>query len=115
MNIQEAKQEIKNALRTYFRRDETGRYVFPAACQRPLLLMGPPGIGKTAAQHTGSGSKKYTLINQKHLPEKILKIPLTFRQERRLYSCKQTQGAVRKSIPFQTRLPPTGARRRPWR
>ncbi len=40
MNIQDAKQEIKNALRAY--------RLLPTVHQRPLLLMGPPGIGKTA-------------------------------------------------------------------
>lgn len=48
MNIQEAKQEITNALRVYFQKDETGSFLFPPVRQRPILLMGPPGIGKTA-------------------------------------------------------------------
>ena len=48
MNIQEAKQEIKNTLRAYLHKDQAGRYIMPAVHQRPLLLMGPPGIGKTA-------------------------------------------------------------------
>lgn len=78
MNIQEAKQEIKNALRTYFRRDEAGRYVFPAACQRPLLLMGPPGIGKTAvvaqaAAEAGVGSVSYTMTH--HTRQSAIGLP----------------------------------------
>lgn len=48
MNIQEAKTEIANSLRVYLRKDDAGRYVFPTVRQRPILLMGPPGIGKTA-------------------------------------------------------------------
>ena len=48
MNIQEAKQEIENTLRAYLRKDEGGNYLFPTVRQRPILLMGPPGIGKTA-------------------------------------------------------------------
>lgn len=48
MNIQEAKQEITNALRVYLQKNETGSYLFSTVRQRPILLMGPPGIGKTA-------------------------------------------------------------------
>ncbi len=48
MNIREAKQEIVDTVRTYLEKDETGSYEIPVEKQRPLLLMGPPGIGKTA-------------------------------------------------------------------
>ena len=48
MNIKEAKQEIKNAMTAYFTKNEFGEYVIPASRQRPVFLMGPPGIGKTA-------------------------------------------------------------------
>ena len=47
MNIKQAKQEIKNTLRAYLARDEFGQYRIPVMRQRPILLMGPPGIGKT--------------------------------------------------------------------
>ena len=48
MNIQEAKTEICNTLRAYLAKDENGYYTYPLIRQRPLLLIGPPGIGKTA-------------------------------------------------------------------
>lgn len=48
MNIKEAKEEIKHTLLAYNRKDAAGRYTFPRLRQRPILLMGPPGIGKTA-------------------------------------------------------------------
>lgn len=48
MNILQAKEEIRNTLRAYLRRDEEGNYLYPTVRQRPLLLMGPPGVGKTA-------------------------------------------------------------------
>ena len=48
MNIIEAKQEIINTIRAYLMKDETGAYRIPVEKQRPMLLMGPPGIGKTA-------------------------------------------------------------------
>ena len=48
LDIRQAKQEIANTLRAYHRRDEQGNWLFPRLRQRPILLMGPPGIGKTA-------------------------------------------------------------------
>ena len=48
MNIKEAKTEISSTLKAYHEKDEQGNYVFPMVRQRPILLMGPPGIGKTA-------------------------------------------------------------------
>lgn len=48
MNIQEAKEQIKNAMTAYFTKDEFGRYAVRPEKQRPVFLMGPPGIGKTA-------------------------------------------------------------------
>lgn len=47
MNIKRAKEEITNTLKAYFTRDELGNYMIPPVRQRPVLLMGPPGIGKT--------------------------------------------------------------------
>lgn len=47
MNIKEAKQEIKNTVQAYLQKNEQGEYRIPAVRQRPVLLMGPPGIGKT--------------------------------------------------------------------
>ena len=48
MNIKEAKEQVKNALVAYFTKDESGDYIVPIEMQRPVFLMGPPGIGKTA-------------------------------------------------------------------
>ena len=66
MNIQEAKQEIIHTLQVYLRKDDAGNYLFPAVHQRPILLMGPPGIGKTAimeqvARRCGVGLVAYTI------------------------------------------------------
>ena len=44
MNIKRAKQEIKNSIAAYLQKDEFGEYQIPAVRQRPILLMGPPGI-----------------------------------------------------------------------
>lgn len=48
MNIRQAKEQIEFAMRAYFSKDEYGRYCLPSARQRPMFLMGPPGVGKTA-------------------------------------------------------------------
>ena len=48
MNIKEAKEEVKNIVRAYLAKDEAGMPCIAEEHQRPVLLMGPPGIGKTA-------------------------------------------------------------------
>ena len=48
MNINQAKTHIKNAITAYFAKNEYGEPVISTERQRPVFLMGPPGIGKTA-------------------------------------------------------------------
>lgn len=48
MNILEAKNEIKNSIKIYLAKDANGNYEIPVERQRPTLLIGAPGIGKTA-------------------------------------------------------------------
>ena len=47
MNIKRAKQEIGNTIKAYLQKDKYGDYLIPAIRQRPILLIGAPGIGKT--------------------------------------------------------------------
>ena len=47
MNIKRAKKEIENTIKAYLQKDAYGDYVIPAMRQRPILLIGAPGIGKT--------------------------------------------------------------------
>ena len=47
MNIKQAKEEIKQTVQAYLSKDAFGEYKIPAVRQRPVLLIGPPGIGKT--------------------------------------------------------------------
>ena len=47
MNIKQAKQEIKDAVRAYLAKTPEGDYRIAPVRQRPMLLIGPPGIGKT--------------------------------------------------------------------
>ena len=78
MNIQEAKQEIMHTLRAYLAKDASGNYCFPAVRQRPIILMGPPGIGKTAimeqaARECGVGLVAYTITH--HTRQSAIGLP----------------------------------------
>lgn len=48
MNIAKAKEYIKDTVRIYLKKDEFGDYRIPVMRQRPVFLLGAPGIGKTA-------------------------------------------------------------------
>lgn len=78
MNIDEAKVEVKNAVRAYLEKDELGQYEIPVERQRPILLMGPPGIGKTAvmeqiAHELGIGLVSYTITH--HTRQSAIGLP----------------------------------------
>ena len=78
MNIQEAKETIEKALRAYFARDEIGFPLVPLRQQRPILLIGPPGIGKTAimeqiAEECGVGLVAYTMTH--HTRQSAMGLP----------------------------------------
>lgn len=63
MNIKEAKQEIKNTVQAYLRKDEFGEYVIPEIRQRPVLLIGPPGVGKTQIMEQIAAECKCGLVS----------------------------------------------------
>ena len=78
MNIQEAKEEIVHTLQAYLQKDEEGEYCFPAVHQRPILLIGPPGVGKTAimeqvAAECGVGLVAYTMTH--HTRQSAIGLP----------------------------------------
>ena len=78
MNIAEAKDQIKYAVKAYLTRDEYGDYVIPLARQRPVLLIGAPGIGKTAimeqvAGELGIGLVSYSMTH--HTRQSALGLP----------------------------------------
>lgn len=68
MNIRRAKQEITDCIEAYLKKDDNGEYIIPPIRQRPVLLMGPPGIGKTQimeqiARETGIALVAYTITH----------------------------------------------------
>ncbi len=63
MNIKEAKEEVKNIVRAYLAKDENGMPCIAEEHQRPVLLMGPPGIGKTAIMEQIAAELKINLVS----------------------------------------------------
>ena len=63
MDIKRAKQEIKDAVEAYLLKDAFGEYQIPAIRQRPILLMGPPGIGKTQVMEQIAKEMKIGLVS----------------------------------------------------
>ena len=63
MNIKEAKIEIQNAMKAYFTKDKFGNYVIPIERQRPVFLMGAPGIGKTAIMEQVAAELGVSLVS----------------------------------------------------
>ncbi len=84
MNIKEAKQEIKNTVQAYLRKDEERNYQIPVVRQRPVLLMGPPGIGKTQimeqiARECRIGLVAYTITH--HTRQSAVGLPFIVEEE----------------------------------
>ena len=48
MNIKQVKEELRHTIQAYTKKNEFGEYEIPFVRQRPMLIIGPPGIGKTA-------------------------------------------------------------------
>ena len=78
MNIQQAKKQIVNAIGAYLTKDEFGNYEIPIESQRPIFLLGAPGIGKTAimeqiAQELDVGLVAYSMTH--HTRQSALGLP----------------------------------------
>ena len=92
MNIKQAKEDIKNAVSAYLTKDQFGNYVIPVERQRPVFLMGAPGIGKTAimeqiAQELQIGLISYSMTH--HTRQSALGLP---------FIVKKNYGGVEYSI-----------------
>lgn len=84
MNIKRAKQEIKDAVEAYLLKDEYGAYEIPVIRQRPVLLLGAPGIGKTQimeqiARECGIGLAAYTITH--HTRQSAIGLPFISEME----------------------------------
>lgn len=78
MNIQDAKDSIKNAISTYLSKDISGNYIIPRGRQRPIMLLGAPGLGKTAimsqiAAEMNIGYVQYTITH--HTRQSAIGLP----------------------------------------
>ena len=94
MNIQEAREEIIETLRAYTARDEAGCFRIPTVRQRPLLIMGPPGIGKTAvveqaARICGVGLVSYAMTH--HTRQSAVGLPQLVQHKYGEKSCTVTE------------------------
>jgi MoxR-like ATPase len=79
VNISQAKEEIKNTVLAYTAKTEAGTYRIPRARQRPILLMGPPGIGKTAIMEQIAGELSIGLVSYTmthHTRQSALGLPM---------------------------------------
>ena len=89
MNIKEAKEQIQHAITAYFSKDEFGNYIIPIEKQRPIFLVGPPGVGKTAimeqiAEEIGVGLVSYSMTH--HTRQSALGLPFI---EQKVYGEKE--------------------------
>ena len=78
MHIEKAKEQIRNAILAYNAKDAYGRYRIPVSKQRPVFLVGAPGIGKTAiveqiAEELGIGFVSYAMTH--HTRQSALGLP----------------------------------------
>ena len=78
MNIKQAKEHLKLTVQAYLAKDTYGNPEIPIVAQRPILLMGPPGIGKTAiahqtAQECGIAIVAYTMTH--HTRQSAIGLP----------------------------------------
>ena len=84
MNIKRAKQEIIDAVEAYLSKDEYGDWLIPRVRQRPILLLGAPGIGKTeimeqAARECGVALVAYSITH--HTRQSAIGLPFISKKQ----------------------------------
>ncbi len=94
MNIKQAKEEIMHTVQAYLAKDEDGAYKIPAIRQRPMLLMGPPGVGKTQimeqiARELKVGLVAYTITH--HTRQSAVGLPFIREEEFDGKKCSVTE------------------------
>lgn len=84
MNIKQAKEQIKKTMQVYFAKDEFGNYDLDVNMQRPVFLMGPPGIGKTAIMQQIASELEVGLVTYSmthHTRQSALGLPYIVEKE----------------------------------
>ena len=84
MTIKQAKEYIKSTVNLYLKKAEFGEYRIPVVRQRPIFLLGAPGVGKTAvmeqiAQELGIALVSYSMTH--HTRQSALGLPFIEEKE----------------------------------
>lgn len=114
MDIKRTKQEIETTVRAYLAKDDGGNYRIPALRQRPLLLMGPPGVGKTqiveqAARSCGIALVAYTITH--HTRQSAVGLPFIRQRDIDGKTCSVTEYTMSEIIAsIYTKMEQTGLR-----
>lgn len=91
MNIREAREQIEQTTAVYLTKDEYGNYVIPIEKQRPVFMLGAPGIGKTAIMEQIAHRMNLALVSYSmthHTRQSALGLPLI---RRRVFSGMEVQ------------------------
>ena len=84
MNIKEAKRYIEESVEMYLKKDEDGEYRIPVVRQRPIFLLGAPGIGKTAIMEQIASELNIALVSYSmthHTRQSALGLPFISHKE----------------------------------
>ena len=84
MNIKQAKDYIENTVRLYLKKNEFGEYRIPVVRQRPIFLLGAPGIGKTAVMEQIAQDLNIALVSYSmthHTRQSALGLPFIAHKE----------------------------------
>lgn len=84
LSVDKAGEQLRRIVTTYLEKDENGNYVIPFNRQRPIMLMGAAGIGKTdaprqAAEDLGIGFVSYSMTH--HTRQSALGLPKIIEKE----------------------------------
>lgn len=93
-----------DSIRAYLMKDAYGEYVMPGIRQRPILLIGPPGVGKTQimeqiAQECRIGLVAYTITH--HTRQSAVGLPFIEEKEfggRRYHATEYTMSEIVASV-----------------
>lgn len=79
MNIKQAKEYIKQTVSLYLKKDDFDEYELPVVRQRPIFLLGAPGIGKTAIMEQVAEELNIALVSYAmthHTRQSALGLPI---------------------------------------